>query len=97
MALYLCFIMLKYLFFIFLAFSLYQLVFKIILPIYRTTRQVKKSFREMQERMHAQTNGQAYSNGQPYHHVNGQTQAQPSNNSKETKPGEYIEFEEIKD
>ena len=99
MALYLYRTMLKYLFFIFLAFSLYQLVFKIILPIYRTTRQVKRSFREMQERMQAQANGQAYNNGQQYHHVNvnAQAQTQASTGNKGTKPGEYIEFEEITD
>ena len=96
MALYLWRTMLKYLFFIFLAFSLYQLVFKIILPIYRTTRQVKKSFREMQERMQAQANGQGYNNGQPYQTVNGHTQTNGTS-QKETKSGEYIDFEELKD
>jgi len=95
MALYLCYTMLKYLFYIFLAYMLYQVVFKLIIPIYRTTRQVKKSFRQMQEQMNAHANGPGYTNGQPYQSVNGQQ----TNNStpKETKAGEYIDFEEIKD
>jgi len=79
--------MLTYLFYIILAYSLYQLIFKFILPIYRTTRQIKKGFREMQERMHGQgpqTN----------------SQQQPSTDKaaeKNKKVGDYIDFEEVKE
>ena len=75
---------------------LYQFVFKLVIPIYRTTRQVKRSFREMQERMNTHANGQTYNNGQPYQGVNGHNQ-QNDTAPKETKTGEYIDFEEIKE
>lgn len=74
----------KYVFYLFLAYILYQLVFKFIIPIYRTTRQVKKGFREMQERMNDQMQAQ-----QPYG-----AQPQPRNEEKGNL-GDYIEFEEI--
>ena len=78
--------MLLALFYIFLAYLLYNLVFKLIIPIYRTTKQVRKGFREMQEKM----NGQAAGGGQT-----------PKNNSsstpKNSKVGDYIDFEEVRD
>jgi hypothetical protein len=78
--------MLTYLFYFFLAYTLYQLVFKFIIPIYRTTRQVKKGFREMQEKMNGQQSG-------------GQHQQAPNSNIKSpaSTEGEYIDFEEVKD
>ncbi len=90
MALYLCFIMWKLLFYIFLAYFLYQIIFRFILPVYRTTRQVKKSFREMQERMNEQMQQQGY--GPP------PSEASKSHvKSDPSKAGEYIDFEEVKD
>jgi hypothetical protein len=82
--------MLKYLFYIFLAYMLYQVVFKLVIPIYRTTRRVKKSFRDMQEQMNAHAQAQ----GRP---PVDETTYTPSNNGKEKKAGEYIDFEEIKE
>jgi hypothetical protein len=79
----------KYLFYIFLAYSLYQLVFKVIIPIYRTTRQVKRGFREMQEKMNAQ-HAQAQSRP-PVDSTNNYAR------TEEKKAGEYIDFEEVKD
>ena len=64
---------------------LYKLVFNFIIPIYRTTKQVKKGFREMNERMQ-QAEGFPPQN----------TQAQKPK-AEQTKPGEYIDFEEVKD
>ena len=90
MALYLWPVMLKYLFYIFLAYMLYQVVFKLIIPIYRTTRQVKKSFRDMQEQMNAHAQAQ----GRP---PVDETVNQTNNRPNEKKTGEYIDFEEIKD
>lgn len=77
--------MMKYVFYFFLAYILYQLVFKFIIPLYRTTRQVKKGFREMQERMNQQMHQQ-----QSY-----AEQSQPSHPEQKGKVGDYIEFEEI--
>jgi len=56
--LYFCLTMLLYLFYFFLAFMLYQLVFRFILPVYRTTKQVRRSFRDMQNRMNGDGAGQ---------------------------------------
>ena len=71
--------------YLFLAFILYQLVFKFIIPIYRTTRQVKKSFREMRDRMNAQQGQQQ-----------GFDTAPEAVKKKDNIGGDYIEFEEVK-
>ncbi len=63
---------------------LYQFVFKFIVPVYRTTRKVKRGFREMQERMNQQMNQY---NQQP----------QPQTINKKSSDSDYIEFEEVKD
>ena len=73
-------------FFAFLAYLLYRFVFNFIIPIYRTTKQVKKSFRDMQEQMGRHTTA-----------PEGPTQNQRSTNSNTTKVGDYIDFEEVKD
>ena len=77
----------KILFYGFLIYLLYRLVFHFILPVYRTTKQVKQSFRKMQETMQQQTN--AYSTAQPQQPYN-------SNQPKNGRDGDYIEFEEVR-
>jgi len=68
----------------FLIYLLYQLVFKFIIPVYKTTKQVKKGFREMHEKMNEQAKQQ-------------QNPAQASSdNPPKNSVGEYIDFEEIK-
>lgn len=78
---------LSFLFFTFLFYVLFKLVVNFIIPIYRTTRQVKKSFREMQQKMQEQQNSSA-----SYHQT-------PRNATpKGQKPqGDYIDFEEVKE
>jgi len=76
----------RILFYAFLVYLLYKLVFDFIIPVYKTTRQVKKGFREMHDRMQE--------------HMQQQQQPQQSARSKSetsnTKSGDYIEFEELK-
>jgi len=60
-------------------------VFDLIIPVYRTTKQVKKGFKEMNERMNDHMNQQRQQPAEP---------EQPKK-AKE-KPGDYIEYEEIK-
>ena len=76
----------RILFYAFLVYLLYKLIFDFIIPVYKTTRQVKKGFREMHDRMQE--------------HMQQQQQPQQSPRSKsetsKTKPGDYIEFEELK-
>lgn len=69
----------------FLVWLAYKFVFEFIIPIYRTTRQVKKSFREMNDRMneHMQKQQEQFDRKE-----------EPQKPTQ--KPGDYIEFEEIK-
>ena len=70
-----------YIFYAFLAYLLYLFVFRVVIPVYRTTRQVRRSFRDIQDRMQ-----------QPRHEPRGA--AKPDNIKK--PKGDYIDFEEIK-
>ena len=78
--------MFKILLFALLAWFLYKLVFRVIIPVYRTTKQVKRQFREMKEKMDAH---QARQNGY----------ARPEEVKKptvKTPAGDYLDFEELK-
>ena len=72
------------LFYGFLLYLLYRLVFHFIIPVYKTTKQVKKGFRDMQERMYQQQNQQTPDD------------APKSKSPGSTQVGDYIDFEEIK-
>jgi hypothetical protein len=72
---------------VFLLYLLYKLIFDFIIPIYQTSKRVKKQFGEMQQKMNEQMQRTASSNGQ-------QAQARPQPQKKQE---EYIDYEEIKD
>lgn len=79
--------MLRYLFYAFLIYLAYRLVFHFIIPIYKTTKQVKRQFREMHDRMED--------------HITQQQQATqptsvPEPEIKKQQAGDYIDFEEVK-
>ena len=78
--------MLRYLFYAFLIYLAYRLVFHFIIPIYKTTRQVKKQFREMHSRMQDNMGQQT-----PY-----QQPVTPVTENKNQQAGDYIDFEELK-
>ena len=78
---------LKFIFFAFLLYLAYKLVFDLIIPVYRTTKKVKRGFREMQEKMQQQADQY---NGRPSNDT-GSTPATKSN-----QVGDYIDFEEVK-
>ncbi|RYF85664.1 MAG: hypothetical protein EON98_05960 [Chitinophagaceae bacterium] len=78
---------LSFLFFTFLAYLLFRLVFDFIIPIYKTTKKVKQTFREMNERM----NGQQPENSSSTHKNTSATDA------KKSTLGDYIDFEEVKE
>ena len=80
---------LRFLFYAFLLYLAFRLVFDFIIPVYRTTKQVKKGFREMQERMNQHTNG--YTQQQQENYI------KQNPNAGKTESGDYIDFEEIKD
>ena len=79
---------LSFLFFAFLTYLLFRLVFDFIIPIYRTTKKVKRTFREMNERMNGQQTSQSAQQAKT-------NTTEPVD--KKTKLGEYIDFEEVKD
>ncbi|MEO6454785.1 MAG: hypothetical protein ABIN97_11960 [Ginsengibacter sp.] len=72
---------------IFLIYLLYRLIFDFIIPIYQTTKKVKKQFGEMQSKMQDQNT---------YGSKNTQ-QTKPSSTQPQRKKEEYIDYEEIKD
>jgi hypothetical protein len=78
---------LSFLFFAFVAYLVYKLIVDFVLPIYKTTRNVKRKFREMNEQMNARKNHQGSQNGQHKNNAQGQ----------KTTIGDYIDFEEVKD
>jgi len=78
---------LSFLFFTFVAYLIFKLVFDFIIPVYKTTRQVKQKFRDMNEQMRGQQGQQASQNNQPKNNTD----------SKKSTLGEYIDFEEVKD
>jgi Sec-independent protein translocase protein TatA len=63
----------------------YRLVFHLIIPVYKTTRKIKKGFREMQSRMEEQMKQQG--------HTPHPSQAKPE---PRKKASDYIDFEEVK-
>jgi len=66
---------------------LYNLVFKFIIPVYKTTREMKQKFREMQSHMQDPVNQKKdFSNT---------SSADPKTSSKVARE-DYIDFEEIK-
>jgi len=76
----------KILLYAFLIYIAYQFVVGFVIPIYRTTKQVKKGFREMNDRMNE------HMRQQQHEQVTPKEQSQ----KPEQKQGDYIEFEEIK-
>lgn len=82
---------LSLLFYTFLAYMLYRLVFGFIIPIVRTTRRVKRSFRDMQDRM----NGRYSPQTQNSYSQQGQQQS-TAHKAAKGDDEDYIEFEEVK-
>ena len=78
--------------YIILAWLLFNLITKFIIPIYRTTKQVKQQFKNMAD---AQKQYQDQYNQQ--NQTAQTTQTNPSQNTLNTENvGEYIDFEEVK-
>ena len=82
-AFYLCVV--KYLLYALLIYLAYQFIFNLVIPVYRTSRRIKKGFREMHTRMQEEQQQQQQYSNRPA------PEPQPNVN-----PDDYIEFEEIK-
>ncbi|HVT84034.1 MAG TPA: hypothetical protein VHD35_02475 [Chitinophagaceae bacterium] len=70
----------------FLIYLLYKIVFDFIIPVYKTSQQLKKGFREAHQRMSEQMN-----TAKQYSSATSKGRATPKANSDD-----YIDFEEIK-
>ena len=68
----------------------YKLVFDLIIPVFRASRQVHRQFRSMNEHMQQQANTTQNNRQSPH------DPARPSPQAKKADAGEYIDFEEIK-
>jgi hypothetical protein len=75
----------KYILYAILAYILYQFIFKLVIPVYRASRKIKKGFREMHSRMEEQMKQQQGYTPQ-------QNSAKPE---PKKKAGDYIDFEEM--
>jgi hypothetical protein len=78
--------MLRYFLYALLAWFLYNLIFRFIIPVYKTTRQMKRKFREMHEQMQERQEKQE----------GFKQQAPTQNPSPASRSQDYIDFEEIK-
>lgn len=67
---------------LFLLYLLYKLIFDFIIPVYHTTKRVKKQFGEMQQKMEEQ--------------MNKANQQQGSQPKPVVSKDDYIEYEEVK-
>lgn len=75
-----------------LLFFLYNLVVKVIIPVYRTTRQVRRQFNQMKQQFQQPQGGNSQQNNSD------NTTQTKANTVPKGKPkfGEYIDFEEVK-
>ncbi len=79
---------LEILLYAFIVYLLYNIIFRFAIPVYKTTRQVKRGFRDMHEHMNDYMNSKQQEFGQQ------KKSAQNSSTQKFTD--DYIDFEEIK-
>jgi hypothetical protein len=69
---------------LFLIYIFYKLIFDFIIPVYQSTKKIKKQFGDIQSKM--QSDMENFQNAQK------PTQQQP----QEQRKGDYIDFEEVK-
>jgi hypothetical protein len=69
---------------LFLIYILYKLIFEFIVPVYQSTKKIRKQFGEMQEKMQQDMNAANTRNASSH----------PP--PKVKREGDYIEYEEIK-
>jgi len=79
--------MFRSLLYFFLIYLGYKFIFNFLIPIFKTTQQVKKNVRAMHDRMNE------FSNAQPNAPS---SQTKSSDKSSKEPIGDYIDFEEIK-
>lgn len=80
--------MFKLLFYLFIGWLLYKLVFDFIIPVYRSTKQVRRQMSDMQQHMRNQY--------QQQQQAQQQSAPRPAPAQKVADKGDYIDFEEVK-
>jgi sortase (surface protein transpeptidase) len=80
----------KVIFELFVFYLLYKLVFDFIIPVYNTTKQVKKQFGDMQNTMQEQMKQQQQQEQNQYSPKSTATPPRPP------KSDDYIDYEEVK-
>ncbi|GAA0530568.1 DUF4834 family protein [Chitinophaga japonensis] len=83
--------MIKILLTIFLLWLFYKVVFDFIIPVYQSTKQVRRQMGDIQERMRQQFQQQQQQQQQA-----AQQQAHASRQQRPADKGDYIDFEEVK-
>jgi hypothetical protein len=78
--------MMRYLLYALLIWFLYNLIFRLIIPVYKTTRQMKKKFREMHDQMQKEQMKQ-----EGFNKTSDTQKPSPA-----SRGGDYIDFEEVK-
>jgi Sec-independent protein translocase protein TatA len=68
-----------------LIYILYKVIFDFIIPVYRTTKQVKSKMNDMHSRMQEQQSGQSSQHSQ-----------EPVKKSTTVSKDDYIDYEEVK-
>jgi len=86
---YLCFIMIKLIFYGLVAYLIYKLVFELIIPVGKASSQMREKIQQMQDQQQFQQQ-QYQQQSQSY------SKPQEANKPKETTDKDYIEFEEVK-
>ena len=76
--------MIKYIFYILLGYVLYRFITGFVIPVFKTGKDIKKQFNQMQQQMNDQMKQQASST------------PPPPQSAKKSSVGEYIDFEEVK-
>jgi len=71
----------KYVLFAILIYVLYQFIFNLVIPVYKTTQKIKKGFRDMNAHMNQQQHSSPSSSQSPM---------------SKAKAEDYIDFEEVK-
>ena len=79
--------MIRYILLALAVYVVYRLVFDLIVPVFRASRQVHRQFKDIHQKMQDQAN--ATQNTNP---PNGRQAPQ----QKQTAAGDYIDFEEVK-
>lgn len=81
----------QFILYLLLAWIAYNFIFKLVIPVYLTTRKIKKTFRQMQTDMQEQQSHQQQG-------FTGTANSSPKPQQQQQKPtlGDYIDFEEVK-